>query len=207
MRRASPFHPATKIFLWLCFALAVQGMDLLALALASVPVAAMAALQRSVRSLAMLRRARWLLISLFLVYGFATPGAALLPALGSWSPSLPGTQAGALQAWRLALLLSGLAVLLQSCSRNGLLAGIHLLLSPLRIACISPERIAVRLWLTLHYAEMRPRDGWKGSWRELGAGSTVLPAPLPPVILETPPFTWRDGALLAAAVLVGAALW
>jgi energy-coupling factor transport system permease protein len=202
-------HPATKILLWLGFALAVQGLGFAVL----TPVSMLAILWLALvggfsEVLLTLRRARWLLLSLLLIYAFATPGDLLFPVLGTFSPSLQGLRGGALQAWRLALLLVALALLLRSCPRESLLSGLYALLRPFRTIGLSPERVAVRLWLTLHYAQQQSRQRMQ-AWRdELRVALDPAPNVALHVTLELPAFTWRDAmALVLAALLLGAAWW
>ncbi|MDP2784819.1 MAG: CbiQ family ECF transporter T component [Sulfurimicrobium sp.] len=202
-------HPATKILLWLGFALAVQTLDFAVLMLVSVlAILWLALLGGLSEALFMLRRARWLLLSLLLVYAFATPGDLLSPLLGAFSPSLPGLRGGALQAWRLALLLVALALLLRSCPRESLLSGLYVLMRPFRAMGLNPERVAVRLWLTLHYARQQSRQKMQ-AWRdELRSALDPAPNAALHVTLELPVFTWRDVmALVLATFMLGAALW
>lgn len=202
-------HPATKILLWLGFALAVQGLDFAVLTLVSVfAILWLVLLGGLSEALFMLRRARWLLLSLLLIYAFATPGDLLFPLLGAFSPSLQGMRGGALQAWRLALLLVALALLLRSCPRESLLSGLYALLRPFRAIGLNPDRVAVRLWLTLHYAQQQSRQKMQ-AWRdELRAALDPAPNAALHVTLELPAFTWRDAMMLALATLMlGWALW
>lgn len=202
-------HPATKVLLWLGFALAVQGLDFIVLTLMSMLVILWLVLARGIsEALFMLRRARWLLLSLLLIYAFATPGDLLFPLLGTFSPSLQGLHGGALQAWRLALLLVALALLLHSCPRECLLSGLYVLMRPFRAMGLNPERVSVRLWLTLHYAQQQSRQKMQ-AWRdELRIALDPAPNAALHVTLELPAFTWRDAmALTLATLLLGAALW
>jgi len=113
-----------------------------------------------------------------------------------------------LQAWRLALLLVALALLLRSCPRESLLSGLYALLRPFRAIGLRPERVAVRLWLTLHYAQQQSRQRMQ-AWRdELRVALDPAPNVALHVTLELPAFTWRDAmALVLAALLLGAAWW
>lgn len=202
-------HPATKILLWLGFALAVQGFGFALLALLSALAILWLARSGALSAaLFMLRRARWLLLSLLLIYAFATPGDLLFPVLATFSPSLQGMRGGALQAWRLALLLAALAVLLHACPRESLLSGLYVLLRPFRAIGLNPERVAVRLWLTLHYAQQQSRQKMR-AWRdELHAALDPAPNGALQVTLELPAFTWRDAVAMALAMLLlGLALW
>ncbi len=116
------------------------------------------------RLFGLLRRSRWILFSLLLVYAFATPGQELW----SWSyaPTLEGLQDGGIQLCRLVSMLAGLSVLLTLLSREQLIGGLYSLSYPLRFIGWSSEHLAVRLALTLHYAESAMRDtadDWRGA--------------------------------------------
>lgn len=201
------FHPATKILLWLGFAIAIQGFGVVPLTLFSIAAALFLA-NRNTGALLMVRRARWLLLSLLIIYSFATPGDALLPALGKFSPSLQGVHGGVMQAWRLLLLLLTLGILLQSCTRNSLLAGLYVLMQPFSALGFKTDRIAVRLWLTLQYAEQQPKRNVQGWWSELGSALASASDADSNIILELPEFSWRDVlVLLLATFLLGWVLW
>lgn len=202
-------HPATKILLWLGTALAVQGVSLVPLALVTVLLVMTLLMVGGFPSaLLMLRRARWLLLPLALIYAYATPGFPLFPLLGAISPSFEGLHGGILQAGRLVVVLLGLSLLLWSSPRDNLLSGIYVLLRPFRFMGLDPERVAVRLWLTLHYAQGQSRQKMQ-DWRsELLAMLDPAPAKATEVKLELFAFSWRDTLVLALAVLVsGLLLW
>lgn len=118
----------------------------------------------SAQFLGLLRRVRWIALSLLLIYAYATPGAALWNALGSLSPTREGLLDGTLQLGRLLCALAGLAVLLTSLSLERLIGGLYSLAYPLRFIGLSRERFAVRLALTLEYAETAMRDT-ASDWR------------------------------------------
>lgn len=202
-----PLHPATKILIWLGFAIAIQGFGVEPLTLFSIVAALLLAI-RNTGALLMVRRARWLLLSLLIIYSFATPGDALLPVMGEFSPSLQGVHGGVMQAWRLLLLLLTLGMLLQSCTRNSLLAGLYVLMRPFSILGFNPDRIAVRLWLTLQYAEQQPKRNVQGWWSELGSALASAPDADTSITLTLPAFSWRDVfVLLLASSLLGWVLW
>lgn len=201
-------HPATKILIWLVFAIAIQGMGLVPLTLLSGVSAALLLAGNSAGTLLMVRRARWLLFSLVTIYALATPGDALFPVLGAFSPTLQGVHGGAMQAWRLVMLLLALGWLLRSCPRNSLLSGLYVLLRPFNRMGLDADRVAVRLWLTLQYTEQQPKLDIQGWWNELR--STLEPAPdaASEITLELPAFTWRDGVILMlSALFFGLLLW
>lgn len=158
-------HPASLILIWLAFALCIPWLHLADLAAIALLAAIPLLRRRSTEFRKLLRRTRWLLLSLVLVYAFATPGEALLPALGNYSPSHEGLLSGGQQALRLIALLATLALLLDALSRDRILAGLYLLLKPFARLGVNTDRIAVRVWLTLYYAGQEG-SGRAGGWRE-----------------------------------------
>ncbi len=161
-------HPASLILIWLAFAFCVPWLrpaELSAIIfLFSLPLL----LRHSAQYLKLLRRSRWLLISLILVYAFVTPGVAAIAVLGAYSPSREGLLSGGLQALRLLALLATLALLLATTSRDRILAGLYFLLRPFILIGVDADRVAARIWLTLHYAEKTGHTGSRhsGEWRE-----------------------------------------
>lgn len=156
------------------------------------------------RLFGLLRRSRWILLSLLLVYTFATPGQELW----SWSyaptPTLEGLQDGGMQLCRLVSMLAGLSILLTLLSREQLIGGLYSLAYPLRFVGLSSERMAVRLALTLYYAESAMRDtanDWRGAIGHAVAGEKVK---VYAVELHRQPLARIDvlWLLLSAALLV-----
>jgi hypothetical protein len=98
--------------------------------------------------LQMLRRLRWLLLAIFVVYGWWTPGAAALPALGNWSPSSSGLYAGLFRGMALATIVAAVHLLLQLTPRTQLLPAVMQLLRPVCSRAMR-ERLAVRSVLSI----------------------------------------------------------
>ena len=127
----------------------------------------------------MLLRLRWLLLAIFIVYGWWTPGTMLLPAIGGLSPSLAGLQAGLLRITALLLIVSAVNLLLQTLERGQLLAALYLLTGSL-LSKPARERFAVRMLLTLEavprvqsiLATARRQHAVNGSRLSQLAGST-----------------------------------
>jgi energy-coupling factor transport system permease protein len=197
-------HPTVLLLAWIAFAVVIPWFGVTALWTASA-LLAFGVWAGDVKACwRLVRRTRVLLIALIVFYAFATPGAPLVTV---WeAPTQEGLLAGALQAWRLLLMITALALLLARLSREQLLAGIYGLLAPAKPLGLPLERIAVRICLTLQYAE----SGLYGnSLRERWEAALTLPnAPSSSITLELPAFTLRDllfvlgfGALLAGALL------
>jgi energy-coupling factor transport system permease protein len=197
-------HPASLILIWLAFAFCVpwlRSTELTAIVfLFSLPLL----LWHSAQYFKLLRRSRWLLISLVLVYTFVTPGTAAVAALGAYSPSLEGLLSGGGQALRLLALLATLALLLATTSRDRILAGLYFLLRPFALLGADVDRVAARIWLTLHYAEQSGSHR-SGEWRErLQAALHGSECEMQSIKLEIGRFFQLDyAALLCSALVLG----
>lgn len=101
----------------------------------------------------MVRRMRWLFLSIFIIYAFGTPGELLPQFPVSFAPTFEGINLGWLQVEKLLLALAALALLVTRTSKEHLMLGLYMLLSPLKLAGLNVERFAARLMLTLNYVE------------------------------------------------------
>lgn len=149
-------NPTVRIISLIAFAAMLQSMPLLSLAIFSGILLLMVILIQAADFWLLLRRARWLLISVVLIFAYATPGEYINGLPESLAPTFEGLHAGGIQALRLVVMLAALSVLLATTDRAEIMAGIYQLSLPLSILKISPERFAARLWLTLHYVEHLP---------------------------------------------------
>ncbi|MDD2700224.1 MAG: CbiQ family ECF transporter T component [Sideroxydans sp.] len=158
-------HPAVQILIWVTLAIMAQVLSVPVL-LAMTAVLFVAAARLNSRQLySLIRRTRWILFSLLLIYAYTTPGMALLSGMGRYSPTLEGLSDGTAQLGRLLSMLSGLAILLSLLTESQFISGIHALAYPLNWFGGSRERVAVRLALTLQYAEPTMRDT-AADWRQ-----------------------------------------
>lgn len=127
------------------------------------------------------KRLRFLWLSLVLLYFWFTPGDALWPALGSWSPSVAGVREGLVRIGVLALMLAAAQLLLQSTPTERLVAALYWLCTPLQWLGLDRGRFALRLVLVL---ETVPR-------------LAELPLPATPARAETGRFGRHAAALRA----------
>ena len=200
-------HPAVQILVWMLLALLAQRLLPLALLVLTAVLFGLAMRLCAKQLLTLLRRTRWILFSLLLIYAYTTPGTALWAPLGVASPTYEGLLDGLLQLGRLVSVLSGLAILLELLPQTQLISGLYSLAYPLRWLGLSRERIAVRLALTLEYAESAMRDT-AGDWR-----STINAALRPSaertehIELRVQPFHIVDILLLAASAAVLIGVW
>ena len=144
-------HPQIRILILLVFitatatarpAILLAAATLLALAYAATGSRDPAALGR------MILRLRWLFIAILLVYGWWTPGEALLPAAGSFSPAREGLYTGLLRVAALVIIVCAVNLLVSSTQRGQLLSALYVLTRPV-LTHARRERFAVRLLLTL----------------------------------------------------------
>lgn len=160
------FHPAAQILTWCLVVATLQALPLgVLLAATGLVLVCAFALSRH-KFTHLVRRTRWIMLSLLAIYAYSTPGQPLSVALGMFSPSREGLTDGVLQLARLLAALAGLALLLERMHRQQMISGLYTLCAPLHWMGLSRERIAVRLALTLQYAEvamLRGRDGWQAT--------------------------------------------
>ncbi len=187
-------HPASLILLGCAALLAAASREGVALYLvcSGLVLAAVLVAARDLRLL--LRRSRWLFLTMLVMFGWLTPGTPL--------PGVPGaSQEGLLLAAdniaRLLIALSSLAMLLNILAPADLVAGMRGLLAPVALLGFPRDRIAVRLALTLREVEAARN----GADREPAtmAGSLVLPA-------FAPGATDFVLGVLSAALVLGALL-
>lgn len=95
----------------------------------------------------MIKRLRWLLLAILLVYGWWTPGDSLWPG-ATLSPTIDGLFLGLLRILALLAIVAAVHLLLQSTSREDLLTAIMQLIRPLTTRQMR-ERIAVRTLLSI----------------------------------------------------------
>lgn len=161
-------HPASLILIWLAFAFSIPWLRPVELVVIAGLISILLLLRYAAQYAKLIRRSRWLLISLMLVYAFATPGALEIPVLGVFSPSREGLLAGVVQVLRLIVLLATLTLLLVSNSRDRILAGLYVLSQPFKFFGVDVDRFAARIWLTLNYVENAGQAEEKRfiQWRE-----------------------------------------
>jgi energy-coupling factor transport system permease protein len=200
-------HPTTKILALIFLGIMLNKLGSGALIIMLCLMMLLASYWRANVWVKMLLRIRWLFLSMFLVYGLATPGEYV-----PWMPidfgfTYEGLSAGILQIMRLMLMLGGIALLMITTTQNKLIAGFYVLLKPLKLLKLKPERFAARLCLTLQYledGEMAKRKSSGESFRSLLQAlhlSDVGEYKTKIITLELPNFTVVD-ALVFVGILI-----
>lgn len=121
-------------------------------------------------ALAMLKRLRWILVSIFVVYLWFTPGEPLTDGLRFISRE--GLLLALERCGVLVLIVLAVELLLRRLDQQGLLKGLYWLTRPLQFFGINQNRIILRIALTLQLAmdmkgqafvvEGEKRSGFKG---------------------------------------------
>jgi hypothetical protein len=190
------FHPAAWIAFWAVVAVLLQVLSPRWLAAIAVPLLLSAAYFAGSEVLRLLRRARWLLLTIGLLFVFATPGERLPAPFGSVGLTVDGFAVAAEHLLRLVALLATLAWLWRSLGYEGLLSGLHSLLQPLGTM---RDRIVVRLVLALDYVEREaPARNWR-AWLGAGLDDDDGGAPTDIVRLAVRPLSLADRAALVAS--------
>lgn len=188
-------HPALQISTWCLLIAWMQRLDFYSLLFMAGVMLFTSAYFAARQLVQLLRRTRWILLSLLVIYAYATPGQAALTMLGDWSPVREGLQDGTAQLLKLLVALASLAILLEKLPRLQLIAGLYSLFAPLKFVGVSRERCAIRLALTLHYAELamlRKNARWQDALQDL---FTPHEGVLEPIILPVQRMTRLDYAV------------
>jgi hypothetical protein len=196
------FHPATLLLAWAGFALVLPLLPLVVLAILLILVFVPAVLLAKMRTLALLRRARWLFLSIALLFAFATPGLSMPGPLGQIGMTQDGLLLAAEHLARLLLLLAMLSLLHERLGTAGFVTGLYWLLGPLCFWHDLRERIVVRLMLVVEFVES---GNVGGGWREWLGEADTGPQGL---MLTTRSPHWPDWLVLALlACGVGMLAW
>lgn len=188
-------HPVVRIVAVIVLAVVLQRLDFPWLALVSGAVMLFAAWLAPPLLWRLLWRVRWLLVVMTLIYAFTTPGEYLQGWSWQLAPTYEGLHDGLVQALRLIAMLAALTCLLATTPRDALVAGLYAMSAPLSRLGFPRERFAVRLWLTLHYAETSPRHAWRNLADPLSDDLSENSG-LSSMVLPVAPLFWRDWAML-----------
>ena len=191
---AYSIHSTIRLVLWVAAVLGVQALNgvELVLAFVALPVVGGRALRRGGR---LIWRARWLVLSLLVVFSWGVSGTPLWSS--GFAPTEEGVLEGATHLGRLLLVLVAVATFLEYVSVEELLSATHVLLKPLRFFGLDPDRGVVRLMLVMRAVESmpRPRD-----WRVLIAATDAAGGECLEVVAQR--FRGADYAIAFAMLLV-----
>lgn len=155
------FHPAALLFAWGVLVVLLQPTSVTALALVALIVLPLAVWSARLRTFLLIRRARWLLLSIALLFALATPGQRLPGGLGDIGITQDGLVLAAAYILRLLVMLASLAALHERLGTEGMMAGLYWLLAPIAAWRSLRERVVVRLMLVLEHVENAPAASWR----------------------------------------------
>jgi energy-coupling factor transporter transmembrane protein EcfT len=188
-------HPTCALIVWLAAVLALQAFGYAGvLLLAGSLMISAGGIPR--QWWGYVRRARWLLLTLWLILAYNVPGEAVLEV--SWAPTYEGVADANLHALRLVVMLGCLAWLFDGLGRDGLVSALWGLLHPCRSLGLDTERLVVRLALVLDHLKVAPESG---GWRRMLHAEGVTDNGPKALHLAVPRWSVRDSLVSSAVTL------
>lgn len=161
-------HPFVKILYFILILVLISMVNSQLLFLFLLTLCLIVFILRIKSFLGMLKRMRWLFLSILVLYAFGTPGELVPQFPTNLAPSYEGIGLGLQQIGKLMIALAALSILLANSSREQLMLGLYMLLKPLEHLGLNVEKFAARLLLTLNYVEdMASEDNHQFSFRQL----------------------------------------
>lgn len=163
----------------------------------------------NVSFLRVVKRMKWLFLSIFIIYALTKPGEYIEFISASIALTKEGCLSGILQIAKLLIALATLSILFSTSSKEQLMSGLHLLLSPLNLLGINTNRFTARLLLTLDYVEaFVAKKKFRFSFNQLDnmLSTTELFEKNKVIALEVYPFTWIDKVTLVILFVSSVAL-
>jgi hypothetical protein len=117
-------HPFVKIACFFFLLLLLQYLSATSIAVLCGLICLLAAVLNLQHFFQLIKRMRWLFVSLLLVYAYATPGEYLAFLPLNVAPSYEGLHLGLMQIAKLLIPVAGLSSLFASSSKSQLMAGL-----------------------------------------------------------------------------------
>lgn len=191
-------HPGAALFLWSALVVLLQTATGLVLAgmtgvgLIVAGVASGGSLRRLVR------RIRFLLLAILILFAWMTPGQAAVPFWTVGGPSREGLLLAAEHGLRLLGVVSLVALLLGRGGRDFVVSGLYALMAPSGFFGLSRDRLAVRLLLVLRHAEQPQGRTWR-HWLDVDE-----PGDLSPLHVQRRPIRGLDWLVMGlGAAMIG----
>lgn len=195
-------HPSVILSIWLFAVLLVQVLPIAALAAAGLLALAFCSATARLHFWQLLKRSRWILLTLLLTFLLLTPGERLWT---DFSVSKEGLLSGAEHLLRLLSVLLAVAWLVGGRSDEWLLSALWGLLSHFRSE--HAKTLIVRLALTLRYSAARSeRHAWRSmlSTADLPTDAAATTAVELAHVALSPLERWLSSAFMVAGVM---SLW
>lgn len=154
-------HSGLLIVLWLIGVAALQVLDYETLLLA-VGICAVAAFSYAPRrSWRLLKRIKFILIAIVVLFGGFTPGEAVFTGWPRVSPSREGIELSIEHGGRVLAVVFCVAMLMEHLSPTRLVGAIYGLLRPFERLGFPSDRVAVRILLVLRLADADVPHSWE----------------------------------------------
>lgn len=205
--RMDAVHPAVQIYIWAAVSMVAQWLSRYELLAFAGIVLLCTFIICANQFLSLIRRTRWILFSVFMVYAYSSQGEPVWSFMGALSPVVDGVVDGFFQMLRLVTLLASLSILLTLLNRSQLINGLYSLSRPLSLFGLNRASFAVRLALTLDYAECAIQDtagNWRASMESLLKPVQVLPGYIE---LKASMFTRCDKLLVVSVSIALLGFW
>ena len=191
---AGVLHPSSALLVCLIAVVAIQFLGLAGLALVASVLLTLSNAGGGWWRL--LRRMRWLLLSVWLILAYGSSGDALFDF--AWMPTYEGVREASLHVARLALMLGCLAWLFVRLGNRGLLVALQSLLQPLSRFGLGSERLVVRLSLVMQNLQAGVQ---KGAWRSMLDGNLAAAGAAETLRVEVSP--WRLADYMSCGAVLG----
>ncbi len=188
-------HSGLLIFYWLAAVAALQFVTPLWLYAATTLCAIVAVCYAPRRCLRLLRRIRFLVLAIVVLFAGFTPGEALLLDWPNLSPSREGVALAVEHVGRILAVVFCVAILMEHLPPHRLVSAIHALLRPLEVLNVPAARIAVRTLMVLKLVEGDAPKGWK-AWLNDDHDDRH-----DPISIVREPFGTREGIVVGVTLL------
>lgn len=188
-------HSGLLISLWLTGVAILQFLEPEYLLVAVALCAAGAVFFASTRCWRLVKRIRFLLLAIVILFAGFTPGEAVFIDWPGISPSWEGVNLAAEHGGRVLAVVFCVAMLMELLPAQRLVGGLYALVQPFRRVGFPAHRVAVRTLLVLEYVDSDEKVSWK-TWLMEEPGQSHEPIQIP-----AERFARVDGAVLVLALL------
>ena len=154
-------HSGLQVFLWLAVVAGLQFLEVIPLTVALCLSAMLGALHAPRRSMRLLRRVRFIVIAIVILFAGFTPGEALIVDWPQLSPSREGIGLAYEHAARVLTVVLLVSLLLERLPPQRLVGAIHALMRPFGAVGFPADRVAVRTLLVLRFVEAENPPRWQ----------------------------------------------
>lgn len=195
-------HSGALILLWLGVVTLIQFVSPQSLAVVTMVLALVASGYCAGRSARLVRRIRYLLLAIVVVFAGFTPGEALIAAWPELSPSREGVVLALEHVGRILSVVLCVSILMQAMPNSRLVGGLHALLRPFEVFGFPADRVAVRTLLVLDYVNSEAAMDWKTWLRD------DVETASEPIVVRREALGWVEAAVVLAlvGVLIAAGL-